>query len=80
MQTVREIPLAPMETLRRKPKEATTPLHHNYPGDGRLPSLPPSTPPITGAEAVKRVGATSAGVSAGVGGRTSGIGRIGAEV
>ena len=31
-QTVREIPLAPMGILRRRPKEATTPLHHNCPG------------------------------------------------
>ena len=29
---VPEIPLAPMETLRRKSKEATMPLHHNCPG------------------------------------------------
>ena len=78
-QTVREIPLAPMGILRRRPKEATTPLHHNCSGDGGPPSLPPSTQPITRAETVNRVEATSAGVSAGVGGRTGGIGRIGAE-
>ncbi|EDR04065.1 uncharacterized protein LACBIDRAFT_330869 [Laccaria bicolor S238N-H82] len=74
VQTVREIPLAPMETFRRKLKEAATPLHHHCPGTRTAMVDLLLSHRLTRLITTSR----SAGADAGVGGSTNGIGGIAA--